>query len=154
MEKTYKAVIASLIVAVVVILAGCTPAAVQTAVPTVGPVEPITTPTDQGGIEPAIPVPMDSVIEALIGKAKSDLAERLSITVDDIDLLEVSTVTWSDSSLGCPQDGMAYAQVLTPGYLLRMSYDAKEYSYHAGQDSDPFYCENPSQPLPGSSSSY
>jgi len=154
MEKIFKAVIASVIVAAVVILAGCTPSDGQTAVPTPEPIVTVVSPTDQGVTEPAIPVPMDSVIEALIGKAKSDLAERLSITVDDIDLLEVSTVTWSDSSLGCPQNGMAYAQVLTPGYLLRMSYDAKEYSYHAGQDSDPFYCENPSQPLPGSSSSY
>ena len=27
-------------------------------------------------------------------------------------------MTWPDASLGCPQPGMTFAQVLTPGYLV------------------------------------
>jgi hypothetical protein len=39
----------------------------------------------------------------------------------DLKLLSSEQVQWSDSSLGCPQPGMMYAQVITSGYVLRFA---------------------------------
>ena len=87
-------------------------------------------------------------IESLIEKAKEDLAQQLSISTSQINLLEAQAVVWPDSSLGCPQPGMMYSQVLTPGYLILLGANNKDYEYHAGKGSDVIYCENPSPPVP------
>jgi hypothetical protein len=88
-------------------------------------------------------------MESLIEMAKKDLAQRLSISVGEISLVEAKPVVWPDSSLGCPQPGMMYAEVLTPGFLIVLSANDQEYEYHAGKNSDIFYCENPTPPVPG-----
>ena len=72
---------------------------------------------DKPQMNPSLPTPSASGLEGLIEKAKEDLAQRLSIPISDISLVEAKAVIWSDSSIGCPQPGMMYAQVLTPGYL-------------------------------------
>jgi hypothetical protein len=57
-------------------------------------------------------------LQNLIEKAITDLAKRLAVPVDEITLLEAKSVIWPDASLGCPEEGMQYAQVLTR-YLIR-----------------------------------
>lgn len=88
-------------------------------------------------------------LQSLVEQAKEDLAERLSIPVSSIDLLEARDVTWTNSSLGCPQPGMYYMEVLAPGYLIRLRADGREYEYHAGRSRKVFLCPNPSPPLSG-----
>jgi hypothetical protein len=39
----------------------------------------------------------------------------------DLKLLTSEQAQWSDSSLGCPQPGVMYAQVITSGYVLRFA---------------------------------
>jgi hypothetical protein len=65
--------------------------------------------------------------------AITDLAAKLSIPIPDITVVSVEAVEWRDASLGCPQPGMAYAQVITPGYLIVLEAGGKTYEYHAGQ---------------------
>ena len=48
------------------------------------------------------------------------LAESLEIPEAQIPVLETEVAKWSDTSLGCPQPGMMYAQVITPGFRVRM----------------------------------
>ena len=91
---------------------------------------------------------MVSVKEA-IELSKQDLANRLGISDDRIALVSAGSVTWPDSSLGCPQPGMAYTQVLTPGYLIILSANDKDYEYHAGRGALVIYCQNPTPPIPG-----
>ena len=43
-------------------------------------------------------------------------------------------VQWSDGSLGCPQEGYAYAQVITPGYKLVFDLVGTPYSVHTNAD--------------------
>lgn len=88
-------------------------------------------------------------LEILITTATEDLARRLSIPISEIVLLDAQAVTWSDSSLGCPQPGMLYTDVLTSGYLILLSVNNKNYEYHTGRGSDIFLCENPTPPVPG-----
>jgi hypothetical protein len=49
--------------------------------------------------------------------------------------------------LGCPQKGMAYAEVLTPGYLILLEYGGTTYEYHASQGGTVVTCKNPSPPV-------
>ncbi len=53
--------------------------------------------------------------EQAIRLAREDLARRLGLAPEAIRLVSVEAVEWSDASLGCPQPGMMYAQVITPG---------------------------------------
>jgi hypothetical protein len=93
--------------------------------------------------------PLAPGLQGMIEKAKEDLAKRLSITVPEINVEVAAEVTWPDSSRGCPQEGMAYAQVLTPGYLIVLEYNYAKYEYHAGKGPEVIYCINPASPLPG-----
>ena len=71
---------------------------------------------------------------AVVQAAKEDLARRLKVRPESIELAgPVEEVTWPDSSLGCPEPGMVYAQVLTPGYRFQLQSGGKLYQYHSGK---------------------
>ncbi len=52
----------------------------------------------------------------VIRLAREDLAEFLGISVNTVAITLAEEMTWSDASLGCPQPGAMYPQVLTPGF--------------------------------------
>lgn len=83
--------------------------------------------------------------------AVEDLAQRLSVAPDSIEVLEALAVIWPDSSMGCPQPGMAYTQVLTDGLFIRLQAEGKEYHYHSGGSRDPFLCTQGLESVPGGS---
>jgi hypothetical protein len=95
----------------------------------------------------SLPTPADPGLQRLIEKAKGDLAQRLSISSPQINLVEIAEVEWSDSSLGCPQPGMDYLQVITPGYLILLEVNAQTYEYHSNRDTYFVYCDNQSPPI-------
>jgi len=82
-----------------------------------------------------------SGMESLIEKAKADLAQRLSISANQIDLIEAKAVTWPDASLGCPQPGMSYIQVPQDGALIVLQAVGSTYEYHNGGSRGLFLCE-------------
>jgi hypothetical protein len=98
---------------------------------------------------PSFPTPVEPNLQNLIDKAIADLAQRLTISPNEVILVEATSVVWPDSSLGCPQKGMVYAQVLTPGYLIRLDSGNQQYEYHAGKGTSVIYCEHPTPPLSG-----
>lgn len=67
----------------------------------------------------------------LVAQAVADLAGRLAIAADAIQVRSVEAVEWPDASLGCPQPGMMYAQVITPGYRIVLEAAGKTYEYHS-----------------------
>ncbi len=95
----------------------------------------------------SVPTPTDAGLQNLIEKAKEDLAQRLSMSVTQINLVEATEAEWSDSSLGCPQPGMDYLQVITPGYLILLEVNAQTYEYHSNRDTYFVYCENSGPPI-------
>lgn len=97
----------------------------------------------------ASPDTSDQTDNPIIVQAKEDLAKRLGVQISEIELLSFEEVVWPDSSLGCPQPGMAYAQMLTPGFLIILSVDDQAYEYHASRGTEVIYCENPELPVPG-----
>ncbi len=80
-----------------------------------------------------------------VEQAKADLAERLSVDVNTIEVVESQSVTWRDGSMGCAEPGMMYPQVLVPGMRILLSVDGQAYEYHSGNDRAPFFCENPAE---------
>ena len=67
--------------------------------------------------------------------ARQDLAARLEISADEIQVVSIEAVEWPDASLGCPEPGMSYAQVITPGYRIVLEAGGEEYEYHTGTSS-------------------
>ena len=65
--------------------------------------------------------------------AIADLARLRGIDATRISVVAVETVEWSDSSLGCPQPGRAYAQVITPGYRVQLRLDNQTVTYHTNR---------------------
>ena len=57
---------------------------------------------------------------ANIELAKNTLAKQEKIDVNTLQVESVNTVQWPDSSLGCPEPGMMYGQMITPGYQITL----------------------------------
>jgi hypothetical protein len=101
---------------------------------------------DSTPMPPDLQTPAASGLENLIEQAKQDLAQRLTIPTSQITLVEATAVEWSDSSLGCPQPGMEYLQVITPGYRILLEAGGTQYEYHSNRDAYVVYCENMKPP--------
>jgi len=102
-------------------------------------------PDDSGS--PAHSGPTSPDLDDLVGQAVADLAGRLGVEDDDIRTEVAERVTWRDGSVGCPEPGMMYPQVLTPGARIVLEHAGTAYVYHAAGNRAPFLCENPEQPL-------
>jgi hypothetical protein len=96
----------------------------------------------------AIEVELLAKAEQAILLAREDLARRLDLAPEAIRLVSVEAVEWSDASLGCPQPGMMYAQVIPPGFLVVLEAVGQTYGYHTdtgrlvvlcGEDGLPVY---------------
>ena len=94
----------------------------------------------------SVPTPADQGLQNLIQKINEDLAGRLSISADDISIVEVTEVEWSDSSMDCPEPGMSYLQVITPGYRIILQANDQPYEYHTNRDSYFVYCDDQAAP--------
>ncbi|MEW6033624.1 MAG: hypothetical protein AB1603_02080 [Chloroflexota bacterium] len=65
--------------------------------------------------------------------AKAALATKLGVEQSKVSLFRVEAVDWPDTSLGVPEPGKLYAQVITPGFRVVLSHGGTEYEYHAGK---------------------
>ena len=88
--------------------------------------------TDGGGtnINPG----EDSQIARVESAARKHLSDEQSINGSVADLARVERVDWPNTSLGCPKEGLAYAQVITPGYRLVFDYAGASYDVHSNTD--------------------
>lgn len=72
--------------------------------------------------------------------AKATLAREKSIAPASIEIESVQAITWQDTSLGCPQPDMMYAQRLVPGYKVLLRAAGTSYNVHVG-DRSAVVCE-------------
>jgi hypothetical protein len=70
----------------------------------------------------------------LVELAMTDLAAALDLSVDQVTPLAAEAHTFPDASLGVPQKGMMYAQVLTDGYIITLEADGQTCTYHGAND--------------------
>jgi hypothetical protein len=89
--------------------------------------QPDTSPLPEPGTSPISPLPSPPTPAAAAG---AYLASELGITPQEVTVLTSEPVEWPDASLGCPQPGMMYAQVITPGYSFLLDAAGKQYTIH------------------------
>ncbi len=83
-----------------------------------------------------------SPLEQLIAAAKTDLASRLSVPTSALTLKSATRIVWSNSSLGCPKRGFLNLEVMTPGFLIVLSYQGKDHEYHSDIKGHLFLCKS------------
>jgi hypothetical protein len=74
----------------------------------------------------------DVAQEEAIRVARGTLAGALGVPERTIIVRDLRRVEWPDASLGCPEKGMMYAQVVTPGYEMRLEVGGQSYPMHVG----------------------
>jgi hypothetical protein len=114
-------VLLGLLAGLSLLLAACGPAATEM-------ISPLDTPSSGGSAGVTIPDEAKEITDSV----KQDLAERLNLAQDKIEIVAVEAVDWPDASLGCPKPGMAYADVITPGFKIVLQAEGTLYTYHTG----------------------
>jgi hypothetical protein len=95
---------------------------------------------DPAGAATGSPVTADSTLAVVERAAIEDLARRLKVEPDAIEVVQSKAVTWPDTSRGCPQPGMTYAAVQDAGFQVILRHDGRVYPYPAGSDGIPSLC--------------
>ena len=89
-----------------------------------------------GAAAPEMPPAADGrpALKSPAGIAQQLVAEQTGARAEDVEIVSTQQVDFSDSSLGCPQPGMSYLQVITPGHQVLVSHAGKTYDVRiAGQ---------------------
>lgn len=81
-------------------------------------------------------------IESQVEEAMVDLARRLDISVGLIQVLRAESITWPDTSLGCPQPGVQTIQTPQDGVRIVLYALGASYEYHSGDGETLFLCES------------
>jgi hypothetical protein len=64
----------------------------------------------------------------------ADAAGQPGVDPSALTVLQSSTVTWSDGSLGCPRPGVMYTQSLVEGFRVILEADGVHLDYHGADD--------------------
>jgi membrane protease subunit HflC len=82
----------------------------------------------------------DAVLESSCQEVEAVTAARV-LLANELDtqpraLIIQSTdeIDWADASIGCPEAGTSYAQVITPGYLMVFEFEGETYTVHTSAD--------------------
>lgn len=86
----------------------------------------------------------DPLVREFMLAAKMDLAEDLGVPVELVAVVRSEAVDWSDSSLGCAEQGQEYAEVSVPGYRIILAVEEEWYEFHTDQERM-FLCEHPTE---------
>jgi hypothetical protein len=119
------------LVSIGLVLAGCGPSATLA---TPDPVAGATLPAS--GATLVVPPEAAAAVEA----ALTDAASHLGVSRDMLRLGQVQPRDWPDSSLGCPQPGQLYSQVVTPGFLVTIASGGHQLEYHTDSRSRVTLC--------------
>ena len=80
--------------------------------------------------EPRTPV-LGEVPDSILSSARADLAAKLDVSPDTLEVREAAAVVWNDGSLGCPRPDEVYTQALEPGYRIILEHGDRQYDYRA-----------------------
>ena len=78
---------------------------------------------------------------AAVDAALTDAASHLGVSRDALRVDQVESREWPDSSLGCPQPGQLYLQVVTPGFLIVISSGSRLLEYHSDDHTRVVLCK-------------
>lgn len=91
---------------------------------------PTPTPTKTVIMTPAIELNTDQA--NYVKLAIEALTVKLAQKKENIEVVTVTKKEWGDSSLGCPEKGKLYLQVITQGFEIVLQYKEKQYTYNGG----------------------
>jgi hypothetical protein len=86
-------------------------------------------------------IPAEALPPGLLDTLKADLSTRSGVAVDAIQFVSAEFVIWNDGSLGCPEPGVSYIQILIEGYRVILSADGTNYDYRTGRGEEFILCE-------------
>jgi hypothetical protein len=69
-------------------------------------------------------------LQELVEKAKTDLANRLKVSIDQIDLFKIVPAKWPYDSIGCPLPNGETIDTSTAGYQILLNANGEQYLYH------------------------
>src|SRR5438552_6419220 len=99
------------------------------------PPTPAATPAQPAVVAPVVsPVPGANVgpdEQQAVAAALRDAVTHLGVAASDLSVQQVEAREWGDSSLGCPQPGNLYSQIVTPGFLIVINSRGKQLEYHS-----------------------
>jgi len=78
--------------------------------------------------------------EASVEAALNEAAGRLGVARASLTTEIVEEREWTDRSLGCPREGVLYAQVITPGYLVVVVGNGRRLEYHTDTTGTAVFC--------------
>jgi hypothetical protein len=108
-------------------------------------------------VDPPLNKPLDRVANATVPAqirrlVAADAAAYLKVAPGSVVLGRTDRVVWSDASMDCARDGMAYIQATVPGFRIVVRSAGRELVYHTNDRTDAAAtverCEEP-RPLPG-----
>jgi hypothetical protein len=68
-----------------------------------------------------------------VAAARTALATRMDAQRSEIDVVSITAKEWGDTSLGCPEEGKSYLQIITSGYIVILEYKGEWYTYHTDE---------------------
>ncbi|MEO0345763.1 MAG: hypothetical protein AAF229_05850 [Pseudomonadota bacterium] len=83
---------------------------------------------------------LDSAEVSISTRAAAVFSEEMDIPISQVTVISVRPVEWPDSSIGCPQPGQAYAQVMTPGHKIAVRARGEIHVMHEA-GGKPFLCK-------------
>jgi hypothetical protein len=85
--------------------------------------------------------PLPAEANPFVKLVEEDLADRLSINVDQIHFLKISDIDWQDITKGCASTpGQKLTKGRLSGYQIWLEANGKNYAYHIGLDNTIFLC--------------
>lgn len=105
-------------------------------------------PSEPAAVSPKAMPPKRDYARPLDAQAIEDLAKRLKVDVKAIKVVRMQEVDWPDGSLGCPQPGMRYKQVVMNGTFIQLQVGDRVYNYHSANTQPPFLCISKDEVVP------
>ncbi len=82
--------------------------------------------------------------DATVEIARNDLARRLDVPLEQVQVVSRTVREWPDSRMGCERVGVPVDEVITPGSALLLGVAGKTHYYYARPGETYQYCELPS----------
>jgi len=82
-------------------------------------------------VDESLPPELPEDTESLIILAKFDLTIKTGVDIEDIVTKSIEETLFDDASLGVPEEGVTYAAVVTPGYIIMLEAGGDLFEYHA-----------------------
>jgi hypothetical protein len=104
-------------------------------------------PGGDGAVDAAPAPPRDAPVppaaQGLVDRALRNLQQRMALgSTDEIRIVSVEAVEWSDASLDCPDPEMDYRREMTPGYVIMLEAADRIYEYHSDANYSIILCKD------------